>query len=186
MQNNFAKEEQTSNPPEGVLASNSAERTGTAGSQHPARPTKNKNQIFSQVSNLKNNRPICWYALNNICKFGDQCRNKHVTNTDSYVSKSDKNPTIFRPKFTSNFQTKNKRKNYQICNNQKMLLNSSLFNGYGENIENSPPVNSNLSSEESGSQLYFDIRGYHSVPLNQHLSQHRDILYQYFPENSQY
>ena len=170
-------------PPEGVKASQAFEVEDTAGSPNKIKPIKKRNQISPRISNEKSYRPTCWYYLHNMCKFGNQCRNKHITNTDQpNFFNSQKNSTASRPKSNKkiNFQTKTMRNSYQNGNHKKVTLNESLFNGYEKNRENCLPLNSLKTPEESGSQLCFDKRGYHSVPSNQHLSQ-------YFPpENTQF
>ena len=114
-----------------------------------------------------------------MCKFGNQCRNKHKGSTDQpNIFKSQKNFTTPGTKSNKkvNFHTKNTRNNYQNGNHEKISHNSSLFNGYGNNMENCLPPKSTKTPEESGSPLYFGITGYHSVPSNQH----------FLPDNTQF
>ena len=181
---NSANEEATK-PPEGVSASQAVELEETTGPAHPTQPSKYKNHISPRVYNKKSTKPkriqisprfsdkkskrqICWYYLQNMCKFGNQCRNKHEGNTDIFISQNNFTTSRTKSNKKVNFQTENTGNSYQNGGQEKISHNSSLFNGYGKNVENFVPPNSTKTSEKSGSLLYFDITGYHSVPSNQH------------------
>ena len=84
----------TTKPLEGVEASQVVAKAGTAGSPAKTKPSKKRIQNSPRFSNKKSNRQICWYYLHNMCKFGNQCRNKHKGSTDQpNIFKSQKNFT---------------------------------------------------------------------------------------------
>ena len=133
-------------------------------------PPKNetlKNQYFTKTSRtLKNHSNVCWYDLNNICKFGKNCRNRHVPNSrkENYKNNLNQqttntiNPTRKYIRKVAKLRQPAPENKYN--RNNQNIQNRSLYNGYEFNLQTE-----NCETGESGSQSQtLGVTGYHSVP----------------------
>ena len=127
-----------------------------------------KNRYFTKTTRkLKNHSNVCWYDLHNICKFGKNCRNRHISNSqkENYNRKHPNQQTSNTTNLQAKFRPKvpkpmpeNHNENYRSNQN---IQNQSLYNGYDMNFAS----NKNGDAGDSGSKSQtLGVTGYHSVP----------------------